>query len=94
MARPLGATGKRRDTLENLLRQKFPEWNPVLNMAEMANDKELDPPLRLQACREVAAYMYPKLKAVEVNLDVQGDIKIGWSDTHRVQSETASSDTP
>jgi hypothetical protein len=40
----------------------------------------------------VAVYITPKLKAVEVNLDVQGDIKIGWSDTHGVQSETVASD--
>jgi hypothetical protein len=89
-----GSPNKNKQALIALLELKYPGYNPVVEMAKIATDMGNDLSTRFAAHKEVAQYITPKLKAVEVNLDVQGDIKIGWSDTHRVQSETASSDTP
>lgn len=40
--------------------------DPVEGMAKMANDKKLEPALRLRAYAELANYVYPKRRAVEI----------------------------
>lgn len=82
MARPVGIpktggrkkgvpNGERKDLFQ-ILHDKFPGYNPVAAMAEMANDKKLDDNLRLQAHKEVAKYTFPQLKAIEVNGNMTG----------------------
>ena len=56
-------------------------------------DKEIMTAGQVNSARIVLGKVIPDTKAIEVNVDLQGDVKIGWSDTHRVQSETPASDT-
>ena len=90
--RPTGSSNKNKQALIALLEAKYPGYDPVCSMAEIAQDMGNDVNIRLNAHQQVAKYTRPALKAIEVQMDVQGDIKIGWSDTHRVQSETIASD--
>lgn len=65
--RKKGTPNAERKDLMQILHDKFPGYNPVAAMAEMANDKKLDDNLRLQAHKEVAKYTFPQLKAIEVS---------------------------
>ena len=49
-----------------LLERRFPGWHPVVQMAEVANDPEAEPRMRFDACKEVARYVTPALKAIEL----------------------------
>ena len=46
------------------------EYDPVVAMAAIANDPSTPLPLRLKAHSEVAQYLRPKLKAVEIEAHV------------------------
>ena len=46
---------------------KFPGWHPVVQMAELANDAEQPVELRFNAAKEVAKYVVPQLKAVDIS---------------------------
>ena len=89
MGRPTGSQNKPRRALIALLEEQFPGYSPVVEMARIANDQNNDLPTRFAAHKEVAQYITPKLKAVEVQLDGQLDARIGWCDSHTLQSETA-----
>jgi len=58
-----------RDTQEisEMLKEKFPDYHPVIALAAIANNKKVDLSLRLQANKEVAKYVCPQLKAMELN---------------------------
>lgn len=63
--RPKGAVNRPKQRLLARLEAKFPEWDPVIAMAERANDESLDDRLRFDAEKEVASYIYPKMRSVE-----------------------------
>lgn len=65
--RPLGSINRNKRPLLALLEQQYPGWNPVLQMAEAANNPELTIEQRLAAAKEAARYIVPQLKAVEVS---------------------------
>jgi|688.fasta_scaffold236683_1 hypothetical protein len=75
MAKPKGSikTGGRlpgtpnRQTTEliDLIRCKYPTYHPVLALVDIANSSE-DISIKLQANKEVAKYVCPQLKSVEV----------------------------
>lgn len=80
MAKPKGATktGGRlpgtpnRQTTEliDLIRCKYPAYHPVLALVDIANTSE-DISIKLQANKEVAKYICPQLKSVELKEDKQ-----------------------
>ena len=76
MPRPAGASNKPKRALIALLDEKFPGWNPVVQMAERANNEDETPEARFQACKEVAKYVVPQLKAVEHTGAGGGDLVI------------------
>ena len=47
---------------------------------------------QVNAAKCVIGKTIPDTKAVDVVMDVQGDVTIGWRDSHSIQSETATSD--
>ncbi len=62
--RPKGAHTKRE--LQDLLRARFgDDWDPVLQMAEIAMDAETSRELRVRCLSEVAPYVRPRLKVTE-----------------------------
>ena len=63
--RPAGTPNKNKQALIALLEAKYPGYQPVVSMAEIANDMDNDLQMRFNAHKEVAQYIVPKLKAVE-----------------------------
>ena len=63
--RPRNVPNKNKQALLTRLAEKFPEWDPVVAMAEDANNPELSDELRFNAKKEVAQYIYPKMRSVE-----------------------------
>lgn len=61
-----GAKNKRSLELLDLLEINFPKWNPILQMAALANDRAQPMELRFAACKEVAQYVAPKKRSVEI----------------------------
>ena len=74
MPRPAGLPNKNKQALIKLLQDKYPDYHPVLSMADIANDETNDLPTRFNAHREVAQYVTPKLKAVEHTGHVEGTV--------------------
>ena len=63
--RPKGAVNKPKRVLLSRLQAKYPDWDPVIAMADRANDETQDDRIRFDAEKEVASYLYPKMKSVE-----------------------------
>ena len=72
--RPKGVPNKSRQALITRLSEKFPEWDPVVDMADIANDPNSTTEQRLNADKEVAKYLYSPMKAIEVGGDSVMDI--------------------
>jgi len=76
--RKKGTKNRRTVELEHLLAERFPGYDPVVAMAEMANDDSLDDSLRASCHKEVAKYCRPQLKAIE-HSTTGGGIELTWN---------------
>lgn len=65
--RKAGTLNKSSQELKMMLKDKFPGWDPVLQLAGVAQDPEVDLPLRVQCAKEVAPYLHPRRKATEIS---------------------------
>ena len=65
--RAAGTPNKRTSELLNMLSERFPDYHPVLAMAEIANDTSVAVDIRLDCHKQIAPYVVPKLKAIEVS---------------------------
>lgn len=61
-----GTPNKKSQEIRELLGNRYPAYHPVLALAEIANDPGNDVTIRLQANKEVAKYICPQLKSIEV----------------------------
>jgi hypothetical protein len=86
--RPAGSSNKNKQALITLLEAKYPGYNPVVEMVAIAQNMDNDLAMRLSAHKEVAQYVTPKLKAVEIETinhqPVQVQI-VRYSDTDSVE---------
>jgi hypothetical protein len=73
--RQAGTPNKDKAKLLDMLANEFPDWDPVIAMAKIATTTS-DIELRLQACKEVAQYVHPKLKSIEHKGEIQKRIVI------------------
>jgi hypothetical protein len=62
------------------LRERYPHFDPLVFLAHVAQDEEADQALRVSAAKELACYIYPKRKALEVTGEDGGPVKV----RHRV----------
>lgn len=60
-----GSVNKERMTLINRIREKFPNLCPIEKMCEMIESPTTEESTKLTCCKEVAQYIYPKLKSIE-----------------------------
>lgn len=74
MSRPVGCKNQPKRALIALLEEKFPGYNPILEMAKLANDKDADPKVRFDANKEIAQYTEAKRKAVEITGNVTSSL--------------------
>lgn len=63
--RPKGVPNKNKRHLLSRLEQLYPNYHPVVEMARIAHETE-DQALAAQMHKEVAQYVEPKRKAIEV----------------------------
>ena len=49
------------------------DFDPLQEMVRIAQDQTVSPDLRFRASAELAPYVYPKLKALEISKDADGD---------------------
>ena len=67
MGRPLGSKNKdNRQALIAMLQAKYPGYHPVMEMARIAHETD-DTQLAANMHKEVAQYVLPKLRSVEVS---------------------------
>lgn len=55
-----------RTALGRFIASRYPDYDPVVAMLELATEPMTDDKLRFQAHKEIASYLYPKLKQVEI----------------------------
>jgi hypothetical protein len=65
MASRAGRPNRNKQGLLARLQQEFPNYHPILELARVANDPEVDLSTRVNANKEIAKYVTPQLKAVE-----------------------------
>ena len=63
--RQKGTPNKDTKALQDRIASKYPGWDPVEAMAEIARDEQNDVMVRLAALKEIAQYIHPKRKAIE-----------------------------
>lgn len=63
--RKKGVPNKDTQALQDRIASKYPGWDPVEAMAEIAQDEQNDVMIRLAALKEVSQYIHPKRKAIE-----------------------------
>ena len=68
--RPKGSTNKGTATLKELIADKYPDFNAVLSMIDIAVDKETSVHVKVTCLKEVAKYTNHQLKAIEVTGDL------------------------
>jgi len=64
---------KTNTALLSMLQVKFPNYHPVVAMAEMAHESGIEDGIRLNCHKEIAKYVEPQLKAVEHRGTVKSD---------------------
>ncbi len=74
--RPGRPSGKDRDNLLRRVQRKYPKYHPVVALATLANDDTVPLELRIQCHKEVAQYVAPKRKAVEVKAEVTRSVSL------------------
>jgi hypothetical protein len=87
-----GVPNQPKRALLALLNEKYPGYHPILEMAAIANDTDVDLAMRAGMHKEIAQYVVPKLKAVETTGEVSLDVRIGWGNPHSIQSEAITED--
>ena len=75
MPRPKGSPNRNKQALTKLLELKYPGYHPVLEMARIAHETD-DITLEAQMHKEIAHYVEPKRKAIEVTGGGGGPVQI------------------
>lgn len=66
--REKGTPNRNTKGIAELLAEKYPDYHPVIALAEIANDLANEITVRLYANKEVAKYICPQLKSMDINL--------------------------
>ncbi len=74
--RPKGVPNKPKRRLLARIQADFPDYHPVIEMVKVAIDEDADKHDRFNANKEVAKYIEPALKAIEVKSEVDGELKV------------------
>ncbi len=66
--RQKGTPNANKQELVELLNEHYPGYNPVVQMAGIAQDETVEMVHRVQCAKEIAGYIFPKLKSIESNI--------------------------
>jgi len=78
MPRPAGSKNANKDRLLRVIQKEFPNYNPLIELVKIAHDPESTITEKINCNKEVAQYVNPKLKAVEMVADIDATLTIGW----------------
>ena len=70
-----GTPNKQSLHIMQLIAEKYPNYHPVLALVEIANSSQ-DVSIQLQANKEVAKYVCPQLKSIEIKEDKGEETRI------------------
>lgn len=65
--RQKGTPNSDKKELRERIAEKYPDYDPVMAMVEIAQDNDNEIDIRLSANKEVAKYIHSQLKSVEVS---------------------------
>ena len=65
--RQKGTPNANKQELVELLNEHYPGYNPVVQMAGIAQDETVEMVHRVQCAKEIAGYIFPKLTSIESN---------------------------
>lgn len=60
-----GTANKDKQDLIDMIQAEYPDYHPLLALAEIANDPKSDTSLKLQASKEICKYIVPQLKSID-----------------------------
>ena len=81
-----------RTALGRFIASRYPDYDPVVAMLELATEPLTDDKLRFQAHKEIASYLYPKLKQVEITPGTgDGDGTLRFEITYKGSKKVAQS---
>ena len=72
--RKKGTPNKRTKNLIELIESKYPKFDPVISLIEIAIDNETPLDLKVNCLKEIAKYIHPQRKAVEVSTNPNDEI--------------------
>lgn len=76
--RKKGSVNKATSELADMMKARFPNYDPVMAMAAIAQDDSVEIQHRVTCHKEVAQYFRPKLRATEIRGSIQvGEVSIG-----------------
>jgi len=61
--------GERKKAVSRIIAAQYPNFDPVLAMIDMAHEEEVERSIKFQCLKEVAQYLYPKLKSVDIQVE-------------------------
>lgn len=74
--RQKGTPNQDKKELIDMIQEKYPDYHPLLALAEIANDEKSDKNLKLQASKEVCKYIVPQLKSIDHSIDPGHNITV------------------
>ena len=72
--RKKGTPNANKQELVDLLDKTYPGYNPVIQMASIAQDESVEMAHRVQCAKEIAGDIFPKRKSIESN--ITGDMRL------------------
>lgn len=69
--RTKGTPNRNTQALRERLAAKYPDYDPLLSLAAIAQDPDTELHHRIDCHKTIAAYIHPKLKALEHTVDLQ-----------------------
>lgn len=71
--REKGTPNKRTQELIDLINAKYPNFDPILSLIDISLDNNTPLDIKVNCLKEVAKYIHPQRKAVEVSASNQAD---------------------
>ena len=78
MPRAKGTPNKDKQQLLRALQKIYPDYNPLSELLKLAHDNETTNSEKISCHKEIAQYVHPKLKAIEMTGEVDHEFTITW----------------
>ncbi|MCU7801428.1 MAG: hypothetical protein KZQ70_15185 [gamma proteobacterium symbiont of Lucinoma myriamae] len=74
MPRLKGSNNKNKDRLLRLIKDEYPDFDPILDLVRISNDSETSTADKIKCDVAISKYVYPQLKAVEHKIETESEI--------------------